>query len=495
MNKKYENRPVDLLDLFWNIVFAWRAVLIWMLVFALLLTGYAGLKYRSDLNAYHAELETYQAAQKGESIQENVPDSEVVFTADQQTQIQDAYALQKRIIKTRTYIGESVLMNIDPYSQNVLTMNFYVDNGYTFNYTKDNKKDDTSALLDAYVDYVNSGAVAQALAEELGLDLDVKYIQELVSAEQKENSFSVQLIYKDDSIFDQASDCIEKNISAQTKIIAKKIGEHSLNEISSVKAVQSDSDTAALQANVMNNLNSYRSQYSALVATMDEQQLAEVDKEVKNSEATEGEESTDVSADSLSEPVPPSFSVKYPVLGVLLGLFFACVWIALKQIFSNKLQHTQELVQFFDLSQIGVLHGSQDKHANRLDQWLRRLRYRNQKDIDDDTRLGIVCGNLELMCKRENLVRVCLTGTEIDRLRKTDEEVMNTIAERLSASGVQVIFADNICYDMNAMRMVNEVGAVVLVEQAQESIYQEIDRELMMLKQNEVSVVGAIGIE
>ena len=495
MNKKYENRPVDLLYLFWNIVFAWRTLLVWMLVFGLLMTGYAGLKYKSGLTTYHTEFEAYQAAQRGDTIQEQEPDSEVVFTAEQQMQIQDAIALQKRITKTRTYIGESILMNIDPYSENVLTLNFYVDNGYTFNYTRENAKDDTCALLDAYVDYVNSGAVAQALAEGRTLESDVKYIQELISAEEKENGFSVRLVYKDDSIFNDAAECIEKSLSSQTKIIEDKIGKHSLDEVSSVQAVQSDSDTAAFQANVMNNLNSYCSQYSALAATMDEQQLAQVDKEVKSSEVEEGTESVDASVDSLSEPVPPVFSVKYSILGVLLGFFLACVWIALKQIFSNKLQHAQELVQFFDLNQIGVLHGNQVKNANGLDQWLMRLRYRNRKELDDDTRLGIVCGNLELMCKRENLARVCLTGTEIDKLRKTDEAVMNTITERLSGAGVQIIFADNICYDMNAMRTVNEVGAVVLVEQAQVSIYQEIDRELMMLKQNEVSVVGAIGID
>ena len=114
--------------------------------------------------------------------------------------------------------------------------------------------------------------------------------------------------------------------------------------------------------------------------------------------------------------------------------------------------------------------------------------------MDDTTRLGIVCGNLELMCKRENITRICLTGSEMEKIRKTEESALQSILERLSGAGIQVLPVDNICYDMTSMRTVSEVGAVVLMEQSHESIFQEIDKELMLLNQNEINVVGAIGV-
>lgn len=492
MNKKYEERPVDLLDLFWNIVFAWRSVLTWMVVFALLLAGYAGFKYKTDMKNYNIALKEYQDALSGKVVsEEKTEEPDVEFTVDEQTQITDAVQLKKQMMKMRNYVDESVLMNIDPYEEHMLSMNFYVNNGYVINYTRDNIKDNTQALVDAYTTYVNSGTVAQKVAEELKLESDVKYVDELISAASNEDGFTVKFLYTDDSIFEQAAAVIEDDILNQQSELAAKIGEHSVSLVSSETSIQADQNTATVQTNVMNSLNSYRTQYNTLIVNMSVQQKAEIEKELRLS--NDGKESSIV--EDLKEPEHPSFSKKYPLLGVLAGLFLACVWIALKQIFSNQLLHTDDLTDYFDLKQVGVLHSHQDKQRkSRFDQWLRKLRYRNEKEMDDTTRLGIVCGNLELMCKRENISRICLTGSGMEKIRKTEEAALQTILERLSSAGIQVLLVDNICYDMTSMRTVSEVGAVVLMERSHESIFQEIDKELMLLNQNEINIVGAIGI-
>lgn len=495
MNKKYEERPVDLLDLFWNIVFAWRSVLAWMVVFALLLTGYAGLKYKTDMKNYNVAMKEYQDALSGKVVsEEKTEEPDVEFTADEQTQITDAVQLKKQMMKMRDYVDESVLMNIDPYEEHMLSMNFYVNNGYIINYTRDNTKDNTQALVNAYTTYVNSGTVAQKVAEELKLESDVKYVDELISAGSNEDGFTIRFLYADDSIFEQAAAVIEDDILNQQPELAAKIGEHSVSLVSSETSIQADQDTATVQTNVMTALNSYRTQYNALTANMSDQQKAEIEKELRLSDTGKEENESSIVED-LKEPEHPSFSKKYPMLGILAGLFLACVWIALKQIFSNQLLNIDELTDYFDLKQVGVLHSHQGKQRkNRFDQWLRKLRYRNEKEMDDTTRLGIVCGNLELMCKRENITRICLTGSEMEKIRKTEESALQTILERLSGAGIQVLPVDNICYDMTSMRTVSEVGAVVLMEQSHESIFQEIDKELMLLNQNEINVVGAIGV-
>lgn len=500
MNKKYENRPIDLLDLIWNIIFAWRRVLAWMVIFTLLLTGYAGLKYHAGMKEYAAAQKEYQDALDGKMVsEEKETTGNPELTKEEQTQVADAVSVQKLLNQTRDYMDQSILMNIDPYHENVLTMNFYVNTGYTFNYTRDNTKDYTNALVDAYVSYVNSGAVARILADQL--KLDAKYIDELVSTadsgdtdadDTEADVFTVRLIYKDDSIFADASALIEKSVLGQQQTLAGSIGTHTVSLVSSEEAVQSDQNMMTKQTAVVDSLNLYRTQYTTLTANMSDQQKAELEKKMRESDVGQKEESI---KENLIQPEKPSFSKKYPVLGAFLGIFLACVWIALKQIFSNRLQYTEELTEYFDLNQIGVLKYEKEQKMSRFDRWLRRQRYRNKKEIDADTRLGIVCANLELMCKREGITRVCLTGSEMEKIRKSQESVWSNLTERLSAAGIQVQMVDNICYDMMAMRTVSEVGAVVLVEQVNESIFQEIDKELSMLKQNEVKVVGAIGLE
>lgn len=45
-----------------------------------------------------------------------------------------------------------------------------------------------------------------------------------------------------------------------------------------------------------------------------------------------------------------------------------------------------------------------------------------------------------------------------------------------------MIYGENICYDAAAMREASEAGHVVLVEITDVSIYQEIEKELRMLR-------------
>ena len=52
----------------------------------------------------------------------------------------------------------------------------------------------------------------------------------------------------------------------------------------------------------------------------------------------------------------------------------------------------------------------------------------------------------------------------------------------------------NICYDMASLRTAHETGTVILFEQEDISIYKEVEKEIKLLAEQKVNVLGCIGI-
>lgn len=484
--KKYEVRPISLIDLFWHILMGWRCLLVWAVIFTILATAFAGVRcYKSKQN-YQTELDAYNAALAGEVDTETEDDVE--FTKEELQQIQDVVTMQKLVTRSCNYMADSILMNVDPYSENKLMVTFFVDSAYTYNYTGENTLDYTNSLMSAYMYNVQNGALAAQLKKSLNLECDVKYVQELLSVSGDDKTFTVSLIYKNSQIFTAASKEIQKFMKEQTSELEKKYGLHELKYITDQQSVISDTNTASLQSNAMNMLNNYRSQYNALKAAMSEAQLSQLGIEVEKAAVESEELEEDELKDELVEPVYPTFNKKLPILGFIGGIFLACVWLAMVYIFNNKLERSHELTEYFDLRQAGTIY--HDKKRNGLDAFIWKCKMRNQKIMDYDTSIDLVCSNVELMCEKADSHAICLTGTEIEKM--TD---VQTIVKKLEKAGIAVHVCGDVCYDQKAMRRVSDVGIVVVIEQAGVSIYKEIDRQLERLNQNGIQVLGAIGVE
>ena len=127
-------REISLRHLFWKVMLGWKLWIVCALLFAILLPG---VKYAKDAQAYKAAQQPQDVAQS------------VVFTKTEQQQIDDVKSLQVLLDKNSLYMQESLLMNIDPYQEHVLELKYYIDSDYTYNYSKDNKQNYTSAITTA----------------------------------------------------------------------------------------------------------------------------------------------------------------------------------------------------------------------------------------------------------------------------------------------------------------------------------------------------------
>lgn len=480
-----QEREISLKELFWKIVLAWKEWLICGVIFAVL---FAGLRYVKDMRSYQVAIANLESAE--ENAAEDA--AEIVLTADERQEVQDAKSIQQAMNKSRKYLQESVLMNIDPYQENALILQYYIDSDYTWNIAEDISGDYTSAVTNAYAEYVKSGAVAKRIQEELGLDVEERYIEELISVEELESAvkaddiLTVQVIYNDEEVLEQMAQIVKECLEEQAVTISDTVGSHTLNLLSENIAVQTDSELATRQSTVQSQMYSYRTQLNALLNTMTEDQLEELDI-VLAEEEDEGEAEEEVAAETL---VKPSFSKKYLVLGFAAGVFVVVLWICGVAIFTSKLQSSQELEAMYGLRLFGTV--KKDRKVVGLDKVLLRLKNRNQKQLSKEASFQFLISNLELACKAEKVMQIFMTGTEIEHMEKA---WLEQFVQKMEEAGIAVVYGENICYDAVNLRKASEIGCAILLEESGCSIYEEITKEVKTLSEQNVKILGCIGVE
>ena len=258
----------------------------------------------------------------------------------------------------------------------VLELKYYIDSDYTYNYSKDNKQNYTSAITNAYVDYAANGLSQKEIWKDVNTKAEVKYLAELVSATvDSDNTFSVLVKYTDEKSLKSVSEAIQKELKGRYEDIADRIGSHKLVLVSENYQVQTDSDLANSQSTVASLIKSYRDQISTLTSAMTEEQLKVVDSEL--AEERENETTDETVAPEKVEVTAPTFSKKYVVLGFVMGIFLAALYLVCVAVLSNKLQEAEELVRFYKLRQFGIL--TQNKGSKGINGFLLRIKYRNQK--------------------------------------------------------------------------------------------------------------------
>lgn len=83
-----------------------------------------------------------------------------------------------------------------------MELQYYIDSDFVMNYTKDSKKDYTSAIANAYVDYANNGVDQKTIWKDVSTKSEDKYLAELVSAyNNSDNTFSVIIKYTDKRVW------------------------------------------------------------------------------------------------------------------------------------------------------------------------------------------------------------------------------------------------------------------------------------------------------
>lgn len=456
-------REINLLEIFWNILLRWRQIICFGILFSVLI---GGMKNFMDISSYHTlkniDLEEAKSKLEKEELEK----------------IEDAKLIKSRIIEYEKYQQKSALMQIDPYEKHMLELQYYVKSDYIINYTKDRERDYTGELTSMYCNYINSGEMAQKIIEGSGLSITKEDFQELLTVSQSSNTIYITISYADTNKLDAICEVL-KNFLQQKEPELQKVGSHSLKLIEESQNVVVDNSLIEKKNSIYANITTLNTQFNTLKAGMSSEQQTILELEVEK-----------MSGESEEEEVP-SFSIKYLILGAIMGGFLVCLWIVCKMIFSVKLQNPEEIRNLYGARLFGeiTVHGRKKRFLSTIDDKIMALKNRKKKKMTADQQIKVLSANIALSCKQQGIDCIYLTGSEYEEMDKT---ILDKLKKELSMQHIKVKDGGSISYDADSLQSGIEIGHIVFVEQTGQSIYDEIYNEINLVKEQHRDILGFV---
>lgn len=187
----------------------------------------------------------------------------------------------------------------------------------------------------------------------------------------------------------------------------------------------------------------------------------------------------------------PSVSKKYLLLGTVLFAFAYAAVLALLYIFNSRLRATDELQNLYRIPQIGVVVKDSSKNFI-VDRWINDLRHYGKRKFSAEQSMELAFAAVKIAAVKNGMNNICLMGCN---LAAGAGNVCESLKAALEKEGIAVTVLDNVLYNAETMEKIDQVTSVILVEKAGSTLYNEITRELELLKRQEIAVLGGIIVE
>lgn len=453
MDYQTYEREVNLKRMFFAVLYQWRKLLVFAVIFAMLLGGFKGVKSwksATDPEAAVDRAETYQAA-----LEEYQQKKETL-----ELQIEK---LQDEVEEHQAYLENSVLMTMDPRSFFCAETSFYISNGYEIMPGMEYQSpDDSIYILSAYIQMLTSSALLSTVAEEAGMEL--QYLEELIHVSgDNDRILTVRVNCNDEAGARMIQSLLLMNLEQIRERIAASIGEHTLETLMDDIGPDIDLDLVELQKAERERLQDNLDTVTTLQAELE----------------------------ALKEPVMENASKRealkqaavFGVLGCIVGALLVCLGACAGFVFGDRVYSGSELYGRYGLRILGVLSCG---GKNRIDRWLSRIEGRPIRG--DDDAIALTAANIRQYCPGAQTIM--LTGC-------AGEENISMLAESLKdkLEGVKLLPCGSVLEDALAVRTTARCDAVVLVEKAGLSCYSNVEHTCRKLADLKKTVVGCIVFE
>lgn len=472
-----QEREISIRDLFWKILYGWRFLIASALVFAVLFGGYSYMKSR--------EYVKNTGEQKNVSIEE----MEKSLSTEEQKEVEQAKNIQQQIEEKEKYQKESILMNLDAYHQNRRILQYYVDTNYTWSLNRENEEDYVKELLNGYTAYVSTQGVLNDMKDMADWEEADVYIGELISVNNTEdlkndsNTFNVCVTGRDQKMVQELSDAVEKAMTGYQALLAEKIGVHELVLVDSYESAFVNEELAGQQEELNASISDFKTQLTALTDN-----FSEVQKQILSGSKEEGGQQENA-------VLKASVSKKYILLGAFAGIFLSALWIALRYILSKKIKNAEEIQQLYGLRILGSMNSVGEEKKKRflssVDDWLAKKQ--GKENWTSEEKRELILTNLLVTCKKENLQNIFFTSSL--HLEEEEKKELYFFVEKLEEAGMNAVFGENIIRNARAFEQMAEMGNVILVEKAEGTSYETLEKQLILCSEQGVKPLGIIVFE
>lgn len=461
--KKSKVVEADLIDLLLKLCRQWKPVLVCAIVLACLLGIYS-----------------YINSGKSRNVEISIEDIEL--TKDEQQRVDGAVELAEEIAGTKKYLDESIVMNIDPYRKDKVTLLYSIDDA-----TKSTKQ----KIVDSYLTFLTSGGAVEKL-QNMNRELekiDENYLSELISAWQKSDSsyqivvnatsaetlFYIEVTGKDEEMAAEIADGMQEIVSLYNDTVKKNAGEHTLTLLSKVQGVKIDSSLATQQHDKNYQLSADISSLKNLTDSFsEEQKLVYEDRITSDKEKAE------------KENVTGGVIGKWVVLGFIGGAFIYCVIFACFYMLRDTVKRMEELKRYYNFPVYGGIilkkgtKGTGEDLAGK------------QKDEYDRQKAQMV-NRVKLACQKQGFSKMCL-ATDFS-LNQQEKCFIDSLSKQLKDWGIDIVLGENIVGNVSVWDDMKQIGNVLMVYKIGVTTHRIIDEEMCFYTENNIEVLGAVTIE
>ncbi len=407
---------IDLKELLWKLLGQWKAVIAFSLIIMLLFSGYSYMKANSSSE---------------ESSVTKTPEEILAGLSDEDRgQVLNVYLESEAKEKVREYIENSLLMKLDAYNVNTLTMDWTVLSD----------KEIKDQLVASYASGLDSNAVLEAISDAWSGKYSVQQIEELVvinssassdavDEEQSGGMIELKLYIPDGEDAEGVSANINKVMADINSKLAANIGDHEIVPLSADAKTVSDRELSDKQYNVYNRLYSMITQVNNMRDKLSTNQRAVYESLIsydENAEATQ------------TVTKKPFVNKRNFAIGFILGLILYCAAYILYYAFSGKVRSSRVIEEAYGLRTISDwFSDSRNGMLSGLisDQFVNRKHHTGHFDMDKeaDRAAESIVNAIE---ENRSLLLISDAGGESSRT------FAKALAEKLEHENIKVSIAD-----------------------------------------------------
>ena len=477
-----EEREIEGKKMFAQILKRWRLLLLLAVIGAVMAVA---ADYRMMKKS--AAEEAQAAADKANAAPVTIESLEKGMDRFDRQQVWRFVYMTNTLEERKNYLNESIRMTINPYGERVVDLEYRIASS-----------DAGETVAQSYVDYVNSEQFAKDVVKELALDMRSCYVKELISIEASGDTFAIRL-----KACNRLADGAEAVLAAY---VPETAGSYTLELENRTTTIIIDKELAAEQEAFNDDLELYTSSYNSLKKALNDKQstlanlMLKAGVKSENSllaeesteEATETEEEAANAVDVEVQPAAVSIRFGKAPLGLIAGILVAIVWVMLCYALSQGIHGMEEAKYLFGVREMGTVSAlslRKKRLGSPVDFWMEKLGCGRHNYVEYDKQLALICANLLLTCKKENITEVAVAGS---RLSASGQKIVEQIKTYLAKEGITLKSVGNVLCDGRALLTLAQTGTVLLVEEDERSCCNDIAKELNVFKENELQFIGMV---
>ena len=185
-------------------------------------------------------------------------------------------------------------------------------------------------------------------------------------------------------------------------------------------------------------------------------------------------------------------SPKMVVIGAVAFAFIYCMIWALKYIFGGNIKISDDLHQLINADLIGNIITVKEP-SFVIDKLIYRLKHHGGKVLPVEDSLELIASVISVNAKNCEINEVAFVGCE---LKKKAYEYCERLAAILKDShGIDSKIIGDIVYNKDDVETLADEKGIVLIETAGASAYSDIQREMQLINQLSINVIGGVIIE